>query len=69
MKMQTNLASSSPNMLHQAQWIGLRGSAEVAVLANAVTFNSGRNVLVTVHFDGKTGKTTCYFVGENVDNP
>jgi hypothetical protein len=26
-------------------------------------------VLKTVHFDGKTGKTTCYFVGENVDNP
>ena len=56
-------------MLPQAQWICLRGSAEVAVLANAVTFNSGRNVLLTVHFDGKTGKTTCYFVGENVDNP
>ena len=38
-------------------------------LANAVTLNSARNILETVHFDGKTGKTTCYFVGENVDNP
>lgn len=56
-------------MLPQAQCICLRGSAEVAVPANAVTFNSARNILETVHFDGKTGKTTCYFVGENVDNP
>ena len=56
-------------MLPQAQCICLRGSAEVAVPANAVTFNSGRNVLITVHFDGKSGKGLAIFVGENVDNP
>jgi hypothetical protein len=38
-------------------------------LANAVTLNSARNILETVHFDGKSGKRLAIFVGENVDNP